>query len=213
MIDTEMLQLYEQLIPFWSEVCGPGTEICLYDLSDPDHALTAVCNPRPGREPGDALPAPLKELLQSGFPGPQPWITLPPEQGYRADLCCRVFPIGGTQSPVGLLCVTKDLGSARELTGALRTVLDQFALEPPCREPVPAEETSLNAMMQERISTIIMAYGIPPARMSVQEKVEVVHQLRDSGLMNMKGAVSEIASQLTVSVPTIYRYLNKSIRK
>ena len=33
--NTDILQQYEQLIPFWSEVCGPGTEICLYDLNMP----------------------------------------------------------------------------------------------------------------------------------------------------------------------------------
>ena len=46
--------------------------------------------------------------------------------------------------------------------------------------------------------------------MTVQEKVEVVHRLSESGIMNMKGAVSEIAAQLCVSVPTVYRYMNRT---
>ena len=213
MLDSEITQLYEKFIPFWAEVCGPGTEICLYDLSAPECALIAAWNPRPGHEPGTALPASLKALLAEGFSGPQPWVTLPQAQGHNADLCCRVYPIGEAQTPSALLCVTKDLGCARELTGAVRTLLGQFALEPPCRDLAPAEEPSLNAVMRERIGSIIAAYGIPPARMSVQEKVEVVQQLRSSGLMDMKGAVGEIASQLAVSVPTIYRYLNKGMHR
>ena len=45
--------------------------------------------------------------------------------------------------------------------------------------------------------------------MSMQEKIRVVHKLDADGILMMKGAVAEIADQLSVSVPTIYRYLNK----
>ena len=45
--------------------------------------------------------------------------------------------------------------------------------------------------------------------MSLREKVRVVHRMNDEGVMMMKGAVAEIAAQLQVSVPTVYRYLNK----
>lgn len=209
MRNTEILQQYEQLIPFWSEVCGPGTEICLYDLSAPEHALTAVWNPRPGRQPGDALPPALQEVADQGFTGSQPWVLLPPGEGRNADLCCRVCPVGAPDKPAGLLCVTKDLRPARELAGAMHAVLDRFALEPPRREEPEDADLTVISMMQARIAAVITEYGIPPARMTVQEKVDVVHRLGDTGIMNMKGAVGEIAAQLCVSVPTVYRYMNK----
>ena len=48
--------------------------------------------------------------------------------------------------------------------------------------------------------------------MSLQEKVRIVHKLNDEGLLNVKGAVTEIAEQLSVSIPTVYRYLNKEVK-
>lgn len=209
MSDNEMLELVKQFVPFLGEVCGSGTEICVYDLSVPEQSLVAVCHPRAGHTPGSPLPQALREVADAGFSAPQDWVTLPPGQGYNADLCCRVCPIGDAAHPAGLLCITRDLSPARELNGALQAVLERFALEQP-REAAPALSVpTLTSMMQQRVSDVIREYGIPPARMSVPEKVEVVHRLSESGVMNIKGAVSEIASQLSVSVPTVYRYLNR----
>lgn len=212
MHDNEILELVKQSISFWADVCGSGTEICVYDLADPEHALAAVCHPRPGHEPGSALPQALRKLTEEGFSDPQGWVLLPPGQGYNADLCCRVCPIGDVRHPVGLLCVTKDLAPTRELKGALQAALERYALEQP-REPAPEiSAPTLTAMMRERICEVIREYGIPPSRMSVPEKVEVVHRLNETGVMNIKGAVNEIAAQLAVSVPTVYRYLNRPSR-
>lgn len=209
MHDNDILELVKQFIPFWGEVCGSGTEICVYDLADPEHSLAAVCHPRPGHLPGSALPPPLRELLQTGFSGQQDCVLLPAGQGHNADLCCRVCPIGDAARPVGLLCVTKDLAPTRELSAAVQVVLERFALEQPRAALPELPAPTLTAMMQQRVTAVIREYGIPPARMSVAEKVEVVHRLNESGVMNIKGAVSEIAAQLAVSVPTVYRYLNR----
>ena len=65
------------------------------------------------------------------------------------------------------------------------------------------------SLMRERIQEIIAESGISPARMSMQEKVRIVHRMDDEGILKVKGSVSEIAAQLLVSVPTVYRYLNK----
>lgn len=90
--------------------------------------------------------------------------------------------------------------------------MDRFALERP-RETAPEiSAPTLTSMMQQRICAVIREYGIPPARMSVTEKAEVVHRLNESGVMNIKGAVSEIAAQLSVSVPTVYRCLNRPVK-
>ena len=59
------------------------------------------------------------------------------------------------------------------------------------------------------MAEIISREGTASAHMSMQEKIRVVHKLDADGILMMKGAVAEIADQLSVSVPTIYRYLNK----
>lgn len=209
MHDNEALALCEQLAPFWAEVCGSGTEICVYDLSDPEHSLMTVCHPRPGHLPGSPLPEDLRKLVDAGFSDGQSRLVAVPSESPLADLRCHVCPIGDVAHPCGLLCVTKDLTAARELNNAMQTVLELFALEQSRKEEATDNEPTLAAMMRQRIAAVVAESGIPPARMSVQEKVDVVHRLSETGVMNIKGAVGEIAAQLCVSVPTVYRYLNK----
>ena len=69
----------------------------------------------------------------------------------------------------------------------------------------------MESMVHNRIADIIAQSGISPTRMSLDEKVRIVHRLNDEGLMSVKGAAAEIAEQLSVSVPTVYRYLNKKL--
>lgn len=206
--DNEIWQLYERLMPFWAEICGPATEICLYDLSCAEHSLVAVWHPRPGHSTGSALPSALSRIAQEGF-SKKDWVQLPAGEGRNADLCCRVMPIGSAEHPLGLLCVTRDRSAARELNGAVHLALERYGLAPAASEETELPELTMISMMRARIAAVITEYGVPASRMSVQEKVEVVHRLSETGILNMKGAVSEIASQLCVSVPTVYRYLNK----
>lgn len=44
----------------------------------------------------------------------------------------------------------------------------------------------------------------------MKEKMVVVHRLEERGVLGMKGAVMEIARQLKISEPTVYRYLNRT---
>jgi predicted transcriptional regulator YheO len=45
--------------------------------------------------------------------------------------------------------------------------------------------------------------------MNRNERAQVIHNLMEAGVHNMKGAVIEIAKQLDISEPTVYRYIKK----
>jgi predicted transcriptional regulator YheO len=50
---------------------------------------------------------------------------------------------------------------------------------------------------------------MPPERLSQEEKMEVIKFLYEQGFFQLKGAAENIAAELHVSTPTIYRYLRK----
>jgi len=64
-------------------------------------------------------------------------------------------------------------------------------------------------MLQNMVSRTIADFGLVPEHMSMKDKVAIVHRLQEQGVMKMKGAVTEIAAQLNISEPTVYRYMNK----
>ena len=63
----------------------------------------------------------------------------------------------------------------------------------------------------EDLISEIMKDTIPPDtpvdRLNQNEKIEVVHKLKENGVFSIKGSVREVAKYLNCSEPTIYRYL------
>ncbi|MNI74519.1 hypothetical protein D3C73_1306070 [compost metagenome] len=59
------------------------------------------------------------------------------------------------------------------------------------------------------IGSVIGKLAIPPDRLSSQEKIDIVRELNDLGVFLLKGGVSEAAAALSISEPTVYRYLQK----
>lgn len=211
MHNEEVLQLYVQLLPFLAQVCGPGSEVVVHDISDPDHSLMAIRNNLSGRQTGGAMMPPTRELLrQLGNPN-EDFVLNQPIKSAGGELMSSVYFIRNEGQVIGLLCVNKDTGAVQELNSSLRTVLERFNLA----RPQPAAEDgeyTVTAMVRERIAAAISECGVSPSRMSIQEKVRVVHRLNGEGVLAMKGAIGEIADQLSVSVPTVYRYLNRPLQ-
>lgn len=59
----------------------------------------------------------------------------------------------------------------------------------------------LEELMKQRIANTIASNGLSPERMSVAEKMRIAQILEEEGVLNVKGAVAEIARQLGVSTP------------
>lgn len=57
--------------------------------------------------------------------------------------------------------------------------------------------------------TDVTGSALPPDRLTMDEKILIVEDLQQAGIFYMKGAVSEVATQLGSSEATIYRYLSK----
>ncbi|MDI6601874.1 MAG: helix-turn-helix domain-containing protein [Thermoanaerobacteraceae bacterium] len=70
--------------------------------------------------------------------------------------------------------------------------------------------TSIEDLVYSTIKKTISDAGIPPERMTPEEKMAVVQSLNSKGIFMLKGVVSQVADMLSVSENTIYRYLNKN---
>lgn len=101
----------------------------------------------------------------------------------------------------------------QNVNAALHSLLSAFNLyEAPKSKYRENLDTQMVNLLQNRVAQVIAESGVATNRLSLQEKVRIVHKLNDEGLLNVKGAVTEIAEQLSVSIPTVYRYLNKEVK-
>lgn len=212
MTDAEVLQHYVSLVPFLAEVCGPGCEVVVHDVTDPEHSLIAIRNGVSGREVGNPMTDLARELAARAAYADTDYLVNYAGKSKKVEFLSSTFYIKNENRLIGMLCVNKDITAVQELNGAVQRLMERFNLR---AAPESAYSENLDnpmaTMVYTRIAETIAQSGIAPARMSRREKMQIVHQLDESGVTLMKGAIAEIADQLSISIPTVYRYLNRPL--
>lgn len=210
MTDQELLQVYVGFVPFLAEVCGPGCEVVIHDVTNPEHSIIAISNGVSGRQLGGPMTDLALELQEKESYTHDPYLTNYRGLSKNGEFLSSTYYIKNENRLIGLLCINKDLSLAKEAEFALHALLEQFNLSTPAQSEYAEHlDNPVTDLVHNRIAETIAQSGVSPVKMTRQEKVRVVHRLNESGILMMKGAVAEIAAQLLVSVPTIYRYLNK----
>ncbi len=212
MTDSEVLQRYIDLAPFLGAVLGKDCEIIVHDVSDLEHSLVAICNGISGRELGNPITDLARQLIVRGAHTDADYLANYLGHSKNGEFLSSTYYIKNEGRLIGLLCINKDLKAIRTLNASVQNLIESLNLVVPSESEFTENlDNPVAAIMCTQISDIIAQSGMSPAQMSLREKVRTVHKMNDSGVMMMKGAVQEIAKQLGVSVPTVYRYLNKRI--
>lgn len=211
--DQELLKLYIGLVPFLAQVCGPGSEVVVHDVTRPESSIVAIGNGVSGREIGNPMTNLAQELTRKGTYEENEYLLNYQGQAKTGKFLSSTYFIKNEGRLIGMLCINKEMTAVQELNEAVQYLLDRFNLTAPA-EDTPSEnlDNPISDMVHTRITEIIAQSGVLPRKMTLNEKIRVVHRLNDEGVLRMKGAVPEIAAQLGVSVTTIYRYLNKSVQ-
>lgn len=211
MTDQEILQLYVNFVPFLGDVLGQGVEIIVHDVTDMEHSVISIFNGISGRQIGDPITNLARDLVCQGAYRNADYLANYTGKSAETEFLSSTFYIKNEDRIIGLLCINKDMTSVRQAGRALRTLCEQFNLVPTeTAEYKETFDTPVASMMHNRIAEIIESAGVEPSRMSTAEKANVLHRLKEEGILTMKGAMADIASQLGISIPTAYRYLNKS---
>ncbi|MBR1758794.1 MAG: PAS domain-containing protein [Lachnospiraceae bacterium] len=208
MTNQEMLAIYAEMVDFIAVVCGPACEIVLHDVTDPEHSIIRIANPLSGRKVGDAMTDLSLALQEKGIYSEAPFLSNYEGRSKGKNFLSSTYFIKNEGQLIGLLCVNKDMTAASDVTAALHALLDRFNLYPASESEYKENlDTSMEKILTNRIADIVHEGGYSPKRMNREEKIAMVRQMNEEGLLSVKGAVQEIAAQLGVSVPTVYRYL------
>ena len=175
------LERYIPLVEFMGKICGKNYEIILHDVSTPERSVIAACNEHlSGRRVGDPMTELAKELLRTG--------------AYK-----------------GLICVNHDVEDILVLSEHLSSLLHSFSL--PQEEESSAYTENLDDSIPELSSNLIhstiLGYGIPSDAMHTADKLEILRSLEAQGVFHTKGSIGQVARELHISDPTVYRYLRR----
>lgn len=211
MTDREILEMYKPMVSFLSSFCGPGCEVLLHDVSKLEEGtVIAIAN---GYHSGRTIGSPMTDLATQIYQDrlylTQDFLTNYHGVSKSKKFISNTFFIKNEDRLIGLLCINRNITAIHDLDLALTSLKQQYNLS----EGRTDIQEHLNNPVEEMLSTLVIRAvekaGVSPQRMSRQEKINIVHELNEQGVLTMKGAVAEIALQLCISEPTVYRYLSR----
>lgn len=221
-----ILKSYLPLVDFLGRLIGPHCEVVLHDLTVPERSVVAIANGHiSGREVGAPLTdfalRMLKEKAHAAIDFLHEY-----EGALKSGGSVRsstFFIKNGEGGLIGLLCFNVDMSGLQGLHKKLDDFICAYcningsairAAAQPFRQVQESEtfSESVEDLMSTSINKALAAYNLPPDRLSLQEREEVVDTLNKKGFFQLRGAVESIAQTFGVSEATVYRYL-KNVQK
>ena len=113
---------------------------------------------------------------------------------------------------IGMLIINYRVNELIEMRGLLNQLIngpnnDEYAKEE--YNFLESLNLSFEDLMNSTIEEVIHMYNVPPERLSLDEKLEIIKTLNERGVFLMKGSVNEVAKELNCSEVTIYRYIRE----
>ncbi|MCF0110754.1 MAG: helix-turn-helix domain-containing protein [Erysipelotrichaceae bacterium] len=196
---------YKDLLVFFAESTTSTCEYILFDLSLQDFPVVMHINKREGnlkcarRLLNTALQN--EKIIKAGK------LTRRFETNdYGKPVKVSLLFLKEGDIPVGAVVLCINLAPYLELSARLNELtylnmeeIDQIPMAYPSTEPV-----SLNT-----ISHVIAEYGIEKGRFTLQERTELLCDLMDLDVFEIKGSIERVANEVGVSKQTIYREVAK----
>ena len=206
-----ILEQYKTLVEFLGQALGSDYEVVLHDLSEGSNAIVAIVN---GHISGRSMGAPLTALALR-FLADKEYEQHDYKVGYRGvsrrngNLRSSTMFIKDNGQLIGMLCINFDAGKYSRIAQELLALCGAHTEPSSTGIGVESFVSSLPDAVQNAIAEVTGSAGLPPDRLTMEEKIRIVESLHHAGIFYMKGAVSEVAAQLGSSEATIYRYLSK----
>lgn len=211
MKDADILNMYKSFVPFAAQLCGNACEVVLHDISNPEASVIAIENGfNSGRHIGSPLTDLARDIINTEKYKGQDFVANYSGVSKGKDFVSSTFFIKNGDRLIGLLCVNRDLSAIQELESAIHHMKNQYNIQQPRSEIRETLGAPVDAILHDLISNSIEEAGVTPKFMSMEDRIRIVNKLNEQGVLKMKGAVKEIARQLSISEPTVYRYLKSN---
>lgn len=217
MTNEEIISKYIPIVHFIADICGPRYEVVLHDISKPENSVIAIRNSYiSGRKIGSPMTDLALKIIKQKDYLTKDFITNYDGFGKngRKFLSSTYFIKNDENKLIGMICINNDISDILDFKNNFGELLSRFSYceknnaEHKYKEHI---ENSVVSLANSIIHRTINKLNIPPERMSIEEKVKIVHELNDSGIFLLKGGASDVANELKISETTIYRYLNKKL--
>lgn len=220
---------YDLIVDFLSAMFGPNYEIVLHDIQKEEGRIVKIANSHiTGRSIGEGLSKFAAEVINNKVYLEKDYIL-----NYNAVaksgrlLRSSTLFIKEDNELIGLLCINFDDHNFKKLEDTLQKLVHPdevvFKREHPSQDHdimetfIDSINEPIKQVLDEYFLNLNIRLDVLPLEnkihliksISQKDRIELINALNAKGVFYFKGAVSEVANQLYVSEPTIYRYLNK----
>ncbi len=114
----------------------------------------------------------------------------------------------------GVLCIHEKREQLFQVRDVLENIMapddeDQDDEQNPQSLVVQQIGKEVDSLLEETVEKTLEKLGLTGRKLKAAEKQDVVESLLNQGFFGIKGAVAQAAKTMNISVPSIYRYINK----
>ncbi|MFV0552351.1 MAG: transcriptional regulator [Anaerorhabdus sp.] len=216
-MDDILIEQYKKIAKFLAACLGKDYEVAIHEIKNDELKLVCLEN---GDISKRTINAPLSELALR-FISDEKYKNSDYEVNYKGlsgdnVLRSSTFFIKNDKGKlIGLLCINFNIGhineSIKKINDELKELFDIVDTNNYVEEAnVEYFTEDISNVISNIIEPIIRKKNLPVARLSFDEKMLLIEELKKQGVFLLKGAVSEAAIQLHSSEASIYRYLKKT---
>lgn len=210
-----ILQNFLQILPGLSQMLGPDYEVILHDLKYPDSSIIGICGSVTGRTIGGPITNFVLHTIRNyGDNAPNRINYRTETRDGRILRSSTIFIRNDEGIIIGCLCFNSDVASYLNVIEQLQAFTNFSTIVAPMGTNNVEEHfaTDITDMMKDAVKKVMNKKAVSPADMHRREKLQIVSELEESGIFDIRGSVEYVATCLEVSTPTIYNYL-KEIKK
>lgn len=224
------LDEYSIIVDFLSAMLGPNYEIVLYDLKEKNGKIIKIVNGNiTGRSIGESLSVFALEQIRNKVYLEKDYIL-----NYNAIaksgrlLRSSTLYIKDKDKLIGLLCINFDDNKFKDLEDTLRKLIHPDDVVFKRDQPNNADNEVYEVFIESISDSIKQVLDEYFAKLNInldelscdskeqliknisqKDRIALVEILKQKGVFYVKGAINEVAAQLFISTPSIYRYINK----
>ena len=209
-----ILNSYKTLVRFLGQVLSSEYEIVLHDLSDGNYTVIEIAH---GFNSKRGIGAPLTKkalaFIEQGIYRKEDFVlNYYGAIGGARTISSTMFIKDDYDNLIGMLCVNHNITNSVQLLESLSkmlnvsqsmSIISSSGNQPDSPEVFTSDVNELVASLMEHM----MPAGASAERLSQDERIEIIKELKKHGIFAIKGAVGAVAAQLNCSEPSVYRYL------
>ena len=208
----------EKFIPiadFLSNVIGSNTEILIHDFTNFQESIVHIINGHiSNRSVGEPITDLVLEFLKNESKGNTQYLCNynSKTKNDKVLYSSTFFIRDDKNTVVGALCLNSDYSEVEKSFSLISSFLPNFTNQIITSNKTVVRE-NLNSdsqqMTLDKIDSVINEFGITPDRMTIDEKTKIISTLHEYGVFMLRGSVQEVANKLSMSEPSVYRYIKK----